>query len=46
MTLFYFRSVIEAIEVNFGGALDDLKVGKNDLDRCMHVQKEQNVTDD
>ena len=32
--------------MNFDGALDDLKVGKNDLDRSMHVQKEQYVTDD
>ena len=38
--------IIEAVEVNFDGALDNLKVVKDDLDSCIHVQKEQEMRND
>ena len=38
--------ITEAIEVNFDGALDDLKVGENDPARFIHVQKKIESKDD
>ena len=38
--------MIEAIEVNFDGALDDLKVEKQDPARYIHVQKKKESKDD
>jgi hypothetical protein len=38
--------ITEAIEVNFDGALDDLKVGEQDPARFIHVQKKIESKDD
>ena len=38
--------ITEAIEVNFDGALDDLKVGEKDPARYIHVQKKKKSEDD
>ena len=38
--------MIEAIEVNFDGALDEIKVEKDDVGRYIHVQKEHEVKHD
>ena len=38
--------LIEAIEVNFDGALDDMKAEKDDVGRYIHVQKKHDAKDD